>query len=176
MSIESYWENVSGAKLRQGDYIFNCPVPVFAEQFPEQKSEIEINVDIDFYDLIVVTQSCDLEQNKIRLVAMCPIYQLENYEQFNHEFAKKGRWEEVRKGRIEGLYLLSSPINPENNRECLVVDFREIYSLPYEFLTKHADSLETRWCLRSPYLEHFSQAFARFFMRVGLPSNIPPFK
>ena len=126
MSIESYWENVSGAKLRQGDYIFNCPVPVFAEQFPEQKSEIEINVDIDFYDLIVVTQSCDLEQNKIRLVAMCPIYQLENYEQFNHEFAKKGRWEEVRKGRIEGLYLLSSPINPENNRECLVVDFRDV--------------------------------------------------
>jgi len=29
--------------------------------------------------------------------------------------------------------------------------------------------------LRSPYLEHFSQAFARFFMRVGLPTAIPPF-
>jgi hypothetical protein len=28
---------------------------------------------------------------------------------------------------------------------------------------------------RSPYLEHFSQAFARFFMRVGLPSTIPGF-
>jgi hypothetical protein len=53
--------------------------------------------------------------------------------------------------------------NPENNRECLVVDFREIYSLPFEFLTKHTESLETRWRLQSPYLEHFSQAFARFF-------------
>jgi hypothetical protein len=176
MPIESYWENVSGAKLRQGDYIFNCPVPVFAEQFPERQNEIEIAVDIEFYDLIVVTQSCDLEQNKIRLVAMCPIYSLENYEAINVEFVRKGRWEEVRKGRIEGLYLLSSTTNPENNRECLVVDFREIYSLPFEFLTKHADSLESRRRLKSPYLEHFSQAFARFFMRVGLPANIPPFK
>ena len=25
-----------------------------------------------------------------------------------------------------------------------------------------------------PFLEHFSQAFARFFMRVGLPSSISP--
>ena len=27
-----------------------------------------------------------------------------------------------------------------------------------------------------PIREHLSQAFARFFMRVGLPFNIPPFK
>jgi hypothetical protein len=173
---KSYWEKSSSRALWQGDYIFNCPVPVFAEQFPEHTGEVNIGVDIDFYDLIIVTQSCDLEQNKVRLVAMCPIYSLENYEQINPDFTRKGRWEEVRKGRIENLFLLSSPTKPENNRESLVVDFREIYSLPFEFLTKHAESLEIRWRLRSPYLEHFSQAFARFFMRVGLPANIPPFK
>ena len=33
-----------------------------------------------------------------------------------------------------------------------------------------------RWRLQSPFREHFSQAFARFFMRVGLPAAIPPFK
>ena len=176
MENKSYWEKPSSSNLRQGDFIFNCPVPVFAEQFPQRVGEINIGVNIDFYDLIIVTQSCDLEQNKVRLVAMCPIYLLGNYEQINPAFSKKGRWEEVRKGRIEGLYLLSSFENPENNRECLVVDFREIYSLPFEFLTKHADTLENRWRLKPPYLEHFSQAFARFFMRVGLPSNIPPFK
>lgn len=162
MPMENYWKSAPGAELRQGDYIFNCPVPVFAEQFSWQ-SEMQLGVDIEFYDLIVVTQSCDLEQNKVRLVALCPIYSLAGYEEINPEFTKKGRWEEVRKGRIEGLYLLSSPTDPENNRECLVVDFREIYSLPFEFLTKHAYSLEARWRLKSPYLEHFSQAFARLF-------------
>lgn len=175
MPVKNYWKQISGAEVRQGDYIFNCPVPIFAEQFPQQ-NELEIGIDIEFYDLIVVTQSCDLEQNKVRLVALGPIYSLENYETINPEFTKKGRWEEVRKGRIEGLYLLSSLTNPENNRECVIVDFLVIYSLLFEFLTKHAESLESRWRLRSPYLEHFSQAFARFFMRVGLPANISLFK
>lgn len=32
-----------------------------------------------------------------------------------------------------------------------------------------------RWRLRSPFLEHFSQAFALFFMRVGLPFGIPKY-
>jgi hypothetical protein len=29
--------------------------------------------------------------------------------------------------------------------------------------------------MRSPYREHLAQSFARYFMRVGLPVNIPPF-
>jgi hypothetical protein len=36
--------------------------------------------------------------------------------------------------------------------------------------------LESHFLLRSPYLEHFSQTFARYFMRVGLPSDIPSYK
>jgi hypothetical protein len=59
--------------------------------------------------------------------------------------------------------------------QALVVDFREIYSLPFDYLAERTNLLGRRWRLRSPYLEHFSQAFARFFMRVGLPSTIPPF-
>lgn len=173
METKSFWEKILGSDLQQGDYIFDCPVPFFAE-IPAERLKVVPKVKI--YDLIVITQSCDLINGKSDFVAMCPIYPLENYEIINPAFSKKSRWEEVRKGRIEGLYLLSSPTNPENNRSCLVVDFREIYSLPFEFLTKHTDTIENRWRLRSPYLEHFSQAFARFFMRVGLPANIPPFK
>ena len=109
------------------------------------------------------------------MVAGCPIYPVGEFEAVNPAFAKKGRWNEVLKGRVEGLHLLSSPEDPANNRGALVVDFREIYSLPFEYLTGRAAGLGPRWRLRSPYLEHFSQAFARFFMRVGLPSTIPPF-
>ncbi len=169
----SYWQNFSDSTLRQGDYVSNCPVPVFAD-IPTENSKLAPKVKV--YNLIVVTQSCDLANKKVPFVALCPIYTLEEFEESSPKAAQKGFWEQVRKAKIEGLHLLSSFENPENNRECLVVDFREIYSLPFEFLTKHAESLETRWRLRSPCLEHFSQAFARFFMRVGLPSNIPPFK
>jgi len=169
----SFWQKFSDSSLRQGDYISDCPVPIFAE-IPTEKSKITPKVKV--YNLIVVTQSCDLANEKVPFVALCPIYLLEEFEESNPKAAKKGFWEQVRRAKIEGFHLLSPFQNPENNRECLVVDFREIYSLPFEFLTKHADTIETRWRLRSPYLEHFSQAFARFFMHVGLPANIPPFK
>ena len=123
-----------------------------------------------------MSQSCDLEQNKVRLVALCPIYPLSLFEKSNPVFGNKAKWNEVRKGRVEGLYLLASTTDPSNNLLSLVVDFREIYSLPHEYLQKRALDVGTRWRLQPPFLEHFSQAFARFFMRVGLPSPIPEFK
>ena len=173
MMPETFWEKVAEANLRQGDYLMNCPVPIYVE-IPQKNLSLEIQ--IGFSNLIVVTQSCDLENGKNELVALCPIYTLAEFEKENPKAAQKGFWEQVRKAKIEGFHLLSPFEKPENNRESLVVDFREIYSLPFEFLTKHADTLENRWRLKPPYLEHFSQAFARFFMRVGLPANIPPFK
>ena len=48
--------------------------------------------------------------------------------------------------------------------------------LPFSYLTRHAAALGNRHRLQSPFLEHFSQAFARFFMRVGLPSSIPAYE
>lgn len=98
------------------------------------------------------------------------------FQQVNPDFARRGRWNEVRKGRVEGLHLLASPNDPSNNQDALVVDFRQIYSLPFAYLIRHADKIGSRWRLQSPFLEHFSQTFARFFMRVGLPSSIPEFK
>jgi hypothetical protein len=37
----------------------------------------------------------------------------------------------------------------------------------------HVEKLGNRLRLCPPYREHLAQAFARFFMRVGLPSDIP---
>jgi hypothetical protein len=174
MTIEPFWVQVSESALRQGDFLPHCLVPIpgldpGTANGPREATAIE-------FDLIVLTQSCDLEQSKVRLVASCPIFPLPEFEAVNPAFARKGRWNEVLKGRIEGLHLLASPTVPEDNRQALVVDFREIYSLPFDFLTDHAVELGPRWRLKSPFLEHFSQAFARFFMRVGLPSTIPEFR
>jgi len=126
------------------------------------------------FDLIVVTQSCDLENRKARLVATCPIHSVVEFEKVNPSL--RGNWEQVRRGRYEGLHLLAGVNDPANNRDALVVDFRQIYSLPIEYLEIHAAKQNPRMRLRSPYLEHFSQGFARFFMRVGLPSSIPAYK
>lgn len=170
-----FWASTAGPALAQGDFLRDCLVPVFGSDVsPGEQAEAEVVV--WQADLIVVTQSCDLENKKAQFVALCPIYSLQEFAKTNSRFAKKHEWEEVRKGRHEGLHMLASPINPANNMDALIVDFRQIYSLPFSTLTDHAAGQGDRWRLQSPYLEHFSQAFARFFMRVGLPSAIPQFK
>jgi hypothetical protein len=167
-----FWKQAADAVLAQGDYLPDCLVPIIPATFQSNSERTDLTVHC--VDLIVMTQSCDLSKMTSGLVALCPIHPLKAFEAVNPQFARKGAWEEVRKGRREGLHLLASPTNPEKGEEALVVDFREIYSLPFQYLVKHAQSLGPRWRLDSPFLEHYSQAFARFFMRVGLPSAVPP--
>jgi hypothetical protein len=57
--------------------------------------------------------------------------------------------------------------------ELRVVDFLELYTLPRAFLESLLKGRGgSRVRLLPPYREHLSQAFARFFMRVGLPQPI----
>jgi hypothetical protein len=60
-------------------------------------------------------------------------------------------------------------------REIRVVDFRTVFSLSLHFVKNFAALQSPRLRLLPPYREHLAQAFARFFMRVGLPVDIPPF-
>ena len=45
-------------------------------------------------------------------------------------------------------------------------------SVPVEVARSIAEDIEIRLRLCPPYREHLSQAFARYFMRVGLSINI----
>jgi hypothetical protein len=53
-----------------------------------------------------------------------------------------------------------------------VVDFRNVYGVHIENLKIIAEKIPERLRLLPPYREHLSQAFARYFMRVGLPQDI----
>jgi hypothetical protein len=172
--MKPFWTRTEGESLAQGDLIPDCHVPAFGEDFGTEGIEAEL--DVRETDLVIVTQSCDLENNKISLVALCPIHTLGAFEEVNPAFKTRARWEVVRKGQQAGLHMLASPETPDDNAAALVVDFGEIHSLPPKYLKTRASQLGSRWRLESPFLEHFSQAFARYFMRVGLPSSIRPFK
>lgn len=172
--MERFWKQIAGSELAQGDLLLKCLVPQFEPDYGTGGEDIVQDVRTGDMDLIVVTQSCDLANDKVVLVALCPIHTLEEFEKSTPRF--RSNWENVRKGRVDGLHMLGSPEEPDNNQKARVVDFRQIFSLPPKYLRRRAEQLGTRWRLASPYLEHFSQAFARYFMRVGLPSPIPPFK
>jgi hypothetical protein len=75
--MQSFWSNVAGASLRQGDYLLDCPIPVLSE-LPSEIEEQSFPIAV--YDLIVMTQSCDLENKKAMFVALCPIHTLTEFE------------------------------------------------------------------------------------------------
>lgn len=171
----SWWQSVNGPDLAQGDLLPDCLVPVIVTPHPMFHEDDSQEVDVLTQRLIIVTQSCDLENKKVQFVALCPIHTLDEFAERNLQFSKSKNWEGVRKGQVQHLHMMASPEFPEINTKSLVVDFGHIVSLPIEYLDNHAVSLGQRWRLSSPFLEHYSQAFARFFMRVGLPSGIAQF-
>ena len=57
----------------------------------------------------------------------------------------------------------------------LLVDFRTVYGVHFDTLLDLIRKSTRRLRLLPPCREHLSQGFARFFMRVGLPVEIPPF-
>ena len=170
---ESWWQSITGESLAQGDLLPDCCLPVFVDPTP---GEAEQEIDVVSQRLIVVTQSCDLENRKVDFVALCPIHTLNEFAERNPQYQTSKNWDNVRRGQVHALHMIASTTSPLVNTDSFVVDFGHIVSLPIEYLVDHAILLGNRDRLSPPFLEHFSQAFARFFMRVGLPSGIPPFK
>jgi hypothetical protein len=179
--MTAFWSSIKEPTLHQGDLLPDCLIPEFAATFghaPDESSTIYT----DMANLIVLSQTCDLAHGKLSLAALCPVWLVPAFEEAQLALGQsrstqwwRDYWNNVRKGRSPTLHLLASPTAPTEARSCLIVDFRAIYSLPVAYLTRRAEQIQDRWRLRSPYLEHFSQAFARSFMRVGLPSSVPEF-
>ena len=125
-------------------------------------------------DLIVMSQTCDMArgQEKIDEVILCAVWN--RSEQTGHLATERGM-EDARRGNLPGFHVLAASTIDGFPREVRLVDFRRVHSLPLSFLRKQAETCHDRLRLLPPYREHLSQAFARFFMRVGLPVDVPPF-
>lgn len=81
--------------------------------------------------------------------------------------------EDLRRGNLPGYHLLNDTVQDGIQLGLGIVDFHEVYTAPTSHLREFAAKCGKRLRLRPPYREHLGQAFARFFMRVGLPVDIP---
>lgn len=170
-----WYETVNNSDpVLQGDFLLDCPVFVPSAGAILKEDET-LPFEVVEYHVIVMSQSCDLLQKKIDLVLVCPIWTLNELE-MKEEFirSKKGK-ETLRQGHMPGYHLLKESETEGFHREYMVVDFRATYSLPFSLIDDIAKKQKRRLRLLPPYREHLSQAYARFFMRVGLPVDIPKF-
>src|SRR5207249_4780028 len=108
-------------------------------------------------------------------VIVCPVYG--RLELSGHPvYGRPNGWEEARKGRHNGYHVLNRCDLPGHEFEYLLVDLRRVYTLNTPLIREFAALQGDRVRLLPPYREHLSQAFARFFMRVGLPVDVPSFR
>lgn len=169
---DAWYEIVEGRTLEQGDILFQCPVFIPTPlTFPRNENQ-EVSLDEAFYDVVVMTQSCDLENNKISDVVLCAHWDLENAKQQDASLAKNNALAEIKGGRRPRYTLLNRCEIPTLPLKVRIVDCGKVFCLPLAFIQELAAQQGPRLRLRSPYREHLSQAFARFFMRVGLPQDI----
>ena len=136
---------------------------------------------MDRIDTIVVTQTCDLDNVKVRSVLLARVVSWRDFAaaQFaagNSAVKSSAYLANLIRGDIPPLTLLHErtevPALPWS-----VCDFRELYTVDrahLDLFTTQPGSRQ-RLRLRSPYKEHFAQAFARFFLRVGLPHDAVAF-
>ena len=168
-----YAEVIDGS-LDQGDILPKCPAGYLPRNWDPQSTHQKFQVDV--YDLIVLTQACDLAHDKTDYVVCSPVFP---HSQIDDEYPDQGKKyidaqkDRILQGSVHG-YAMIAAHNGDLPRPISVVSFRHVFSLPKSFLLEVAKSRHLR--LLPPYREHISQSFARFFMRVGLPVPIPSFR
>jgi hypothetical protein len=169
-----WYVNISNSdNLSQGDFIIDCPI---IKPPKEIDLEGENDIQVDLINSIVLSQSCDLLNNKIEIVLVCPFFPLQYFvdnlpEDQKGKKALKKVIDTLRKGNQPGYHLLNKS-EEFGIDDYIVVDFRNVYGIHIENLKKIIERKKSRIRLSPPYREHLSQAFARYFMRVGLPQDI----
>ncbi len=96
-------------------------------------------------------------------------------ERGNQDIKSRKFREKLIQGNVPNLSLLHETAGPPPLKWS-VVNFRKLFSLPFDYVSDVATKSGTRLRLISPYREHLAQAFARYIMRVGLPHPAEDFK
>lgn len=166
MSEYPWYGLAEGDELQQGDLLFECPF----DEFESADEGFETA-----FDVVVVSHSCDLALGKLEMIQVCPFWELEQLAKEAEFFRGKRGREELRRGNVPGYHLLNRSGLAEKSTGLLVVDFRSQFAVNLKDLKQLAATQKPRLRLLPPYREHLAQALARFYMRVGLPVDIPAF-
>lgn len=175
--------------LSQGDVLFNCPVffPDPNVDYTKLSDPAKITMYTEEKDVIVITQSCDIERlvDAIKIpfnekdkvaqerfiniaktgIVLCPLANL-------REVPSK-RLSSLSDNKIGNLHLLNE-YHEEGKQliDFLVVDFSTTYTVPFGVLVNWIKSKgEARPRLKSPFLELMAQRYGFRYMRVALETN-----
>jgi hypothetical protein len=161
------WYSISKG-LEQGSILLQYPIAVVESVANDHRAYAKLRA----ADVVVLTQSCDIPKDRQATILLAEIHDYDYMCLHGAEHLKKTSFKEALvQGTTIAEFLL--PPHPEAKFSWSIVNFRDLYVVSKaQLLAAVSDDL----CIRSPYREHLAQAFARFMMRVGLPTNLDEFK
>jgi hypothetical protein len=165
MPSEWQWYEIvnSPTDLQQGDILEGIIVPELSRGMGE--------VVENEYNLIVMTQSCDIEDG-IHHIVFCPVWTQNQMVESEPTFGNKSTIGNLLRGRVIGFHPINKYTLPGMERPWRIVQFQRILELDRSEVLNHVGAIGDRIRLLPPYREHLAQQFARFFMQVGLPIPI----
>lgn len=196
MTYEWYKTVQYDTPISQGDIILKCKVPVIIDKPDPPFFKISGGI----YDVIVMTQACDLANEKTDIVSLCPLKPLtevieglmkqdllpeesEAYKNFMYKSLsgkQKKRKDTIIQNLKAGFYLdfhvlkeHRDKFKPMLDQDYMSVVLKQTFTIPKKALEKYLLQTRTdRITLLPPYREHLAQAYARNFFRIGLPIDL----
>lgn len=174
----SWYEKIEyseGMAIEQGDILFDCPYyDVLSDGINE-----EIQTKVVEYNVVIVTQSCDIVNNKVDKIFVAPWTYISEVISKRSEFLKRpmstkeknSLFKHLATGVMSSHHILDKDIE-KGLSDYPMIDFSNAFTISQKTLKSTIAKRGYVIRLISPYKEHLSQAFARFFMRVGLPSSL----
>lgn len=173
-----WYEIIEDNQILQGDFLDKVPIPIPPIDIIEVPGsdvgfEFKGKFKVETFNIVVMSQSCDLDQlEDDHEVLLCHRYDFSSaYEAKTQK--SRNDWGMYAKRKNTSPYLLNKCELEGFNFDYQLVDFHRIFSIPFGLIKMLPVFNAKRLRLLSPYREHLSQAFAKVFMRVGLPVDIP---
>lgn len=159
-----YDHPLSTSKVDQGDIIDDCPLAYVEKYQSVQAGEIDWAYATS--RVIVLTQTCDLANQKARHVTVAVVLDAASLVQQGMPQSADVRGP-IRAGRVFGWYFL--PKNEALNLSEMIVDLCQIHTVRLDLLSSLCESQCRRARLTDLYRAHLGRHFADTYARIGLP-------
>ena len=151
--------------LSQGDILDDCPILVWKPAPPPL--DLDVPPEIRIIRVVVLTQACDLAQDKTTRVVVAPVHDAAELVARNILKAVAIR-DQVRRGQVFGWYFLPAASAPVAVAES-IVDLRELHTIERRTLEYLVGAGKRIGRIRTPWREHLAQHFGTTYMRIALP-------
>ena len=118
---EDWYDIIEGGGLRQGDILLECPILRLDPSVSYPLTAEAVPATMEFHDIVILTQSCDLDQNKVSGVVCCTHFDLEEAKKTNPELRSKNAPEEIKKERRVRYTLLTAHDSAERKMGLRIV-------------------------------------------------------